>query len=52
MPAVYPRGTVSFSSLGYFCLLVHYLNLLIIPFLYISEYTVFKIISRRRGGGI
>ena len=51
MPVVSPRGTVSVSSLGSFRLLVHLLNLLILPFLSLYEYTIFKSISRRRGGG-
>ena len=53
MSVVYPCGMVSVSSLGYFPLLVHHLNLLISPFLSISlsEYTVLKSISRRRRGG-
>ena len=34
-----------------FSLLVHLLNLLILPFLSLLEYTIFKSISKRRGGG-
>ena len=34
-----------------FSLLVNNLKILILPFLSLSEYTVFKSISRRRGGG-
>ena len=37
MPVVYPRRMVSVSSLGSFHLLVHRLNLLILPFLSLSE---------------
>ena len=51
MTVIYPYGMVSVSSLGFFCLLVHLLNLLIIPFLSLSEYTIFEIISRRIEGG-
>ena len=51
MPVVYPRGTVSVSSLGYFCLLVHHINLITLLLLSFSEYTLFESISRRRGVG-
>ena len=52
IPVFYPHWIISVSSLGSFRLLVHHLNLLILPFLFLSEYTVFKSISRRRWGGI
>ena len=51
MPIVYPHGTVSVSSLVFFGLLIHHLNLLVLSLLSLSYYTIFKIISRRRGGG-
>ena len=35
-----------------FHLLVHHINLLILPLLYLSEYTAINIISKRRGGGL
>ena len=49
MPVFYPRGMVSVSSLSFFILVVYHLNLLIYPFLSLSEYTVLKGISRIRG---
>ena len=52
MPAVCPHGTVSVSSIGSF----EYVGLSYKPSdpslpLSLSEYTIFKSISRRRGGG-
>ena len=46
-----PCGTVSVSPLSIFRLLVHHINLLILPFLSLLEYTVFNSISIIRGGG-
>ena len=46
-----PMGWLVSHQSFIFCLLVHYLNLLIFPFLSLLEYTVFKINSRRRRGG-
>ena len=50
LPVVYPRGTVSVSSLGYFCMLVLLLNLLILLCLSLLEYATLKSISIIRGG--
>ena len=52
IPVFYPHWIISVSSLGSFRLLVHHLNLLILPFLSISEYTRLNNISRRIGGGV
>ena len=52
MPVVYPLGTVSFSSIGYFSSVGSSSKPShpSVP-LSLSEYTLFKIISIRRGGG-
>ena len=50
--SVFPHGTISVSSLGSFLpvgssyLLI---NLLILPYVSLSEHSIFKSISRRRG---
>ena len=46
-----PMGKLVSHHSVLFCLLVHHINLLILPSLSLLEYTVFKGISRRRGGG-
>ena len=46
-----PVGRLVSHQLILFLLFVHHLNPLVLPFLSISEYTTFKSISRRRGGG-
>ena len=51
MPFFYPCGKVSVLSLNYFRQLVHHINLLILTFLSLLEYTSFKSISRRIEGG-
>ena len=51
MPISYPNGTVSVFHSIIFRLLVHHLNLLILTFLSLLEYTSFKSISRRIEGG-
>ena len=50
VPFVYPRGTVSVSSLGPFCMLVLLLNLSILLCLSLLDHITFKSISRGRGG--
>ena len=42
IPIVYPHGTFSVSSLGYFFLLVHNLNLLFLTFLSLSHSTPYS----------
>ena len=51
MPVFYSVGWLVSHHSVLFRLLFHILNLLIIPFFYISYYTIFKSISRRRGVG-
>ena len=51
VPIVYPRGTVSVSSLGSFFWLALLLNLLILFCLSLSEHATSKSISIIRGGG-
>ena len=46
-----PVGRLVFHNLVIFRLLVHHINLLVLPFLSLLEYTVLKSISRIRGGG-
>ena len=51
-PAVYPHGSVSVSSLGYFPYVgSSFKTSHSSPSLYIYEHTIFKIISRIRGRG-
>ena len=51
VPFVYPCGTVSVLSMGYFCLLVLLLKFPILLCLSLLEHATFKSISRRRRGG-
>ena len=51
MPVVYPCRPVSVSLLGSFHLLVHLLNLRILPFHCLSYNAIFKSIPIKRGGG-
>ena len=50
VPFVYPHGTVSVSSLGYFSSVGCFLNLPILLCLSLLEHATSKIILRRRGG--
>ena len=51
MPVVSPVGRLVSHHSVIFRLLVHLLNPLILPFLSLYEYTIFKSISRKTGGG-
>ena len=48
---LYLNGSVSVSPLGYFCLLVLLINLLIIPWISLSNIDISTIFSIRRGVG-
>ena len=49
VPFVYPRGTVSVSSMVYFCLLVLLLNLLILPCLSLGARHIQEYFNNKRG---
>ena len=49
VPVLYPRGTVSVSSLGYFLYVFFLINIPMLIYLYLLEHATFKSISRIRG---